>query len=337
MIGWYVHHVGLGHTTRAAAVAAHLRHPVTGLGSGPAPAGWPGPWVRLPRDDGDLPGAVDPTAHDTLHWVPRHDAGLAHRQAAVAAWLAHERPALLVVDVSVEVALLARLCGVPTAVVVLPGDRTDRAHTLAHDQAELLLAPWPAGTHERQWPQRWRRRCRPVGALSRFDDRAPVPPPGPDASQRDRCVVVVGGAGGGAVSADLVRRAEAAAPGWRWSLRVPGSPGDLWADLQGADVVVTHGGQNAVAEVAAARRPAVVVAAPRPFAEQHATAVAVDRLGIAVGLDTWPEDHHWPALLDRALRLGGAGWQRWSTGHGARDAARLVDDLAETLTPKEHR
>ena len=86
MIGWYVHHVGRGHATRATTVASHLRHDVVGLGSGPRPEGWPGSWVPLERDDeqAGIHGALDVTARGRLHWVPRHDAGLAARLPRIA-------------------------------------------------------------------------------------------------------------------------------------------------------------------------------------------------------------------------------------------------------------
>src|SRR5699024_9607939 len=50
-IAYYVHHHGLGHRRRATAVARELAVPVTGLGTGPAPEGWPGDWVELVPDD----------------------------------------------------------------------------------------------------------------------------------------------------------------------------------------------------------------------------------------------------------------------------------------------
>jgi UDP-N-acetylglucosamine:LPS N-acetylglucosamine transferase len=102
---------------------------------------------------------------------------------------------------------------------------------------------------------------------------------------------------------------------------------DVWTALLDADVVVCHGGQNAVAEVAAARRPAVVIAQPRPYQEQAATAAALDRLGIATGLHRWPEGSDWPGLLERALERGGSGWKAWSTGHAARDVAAFLEKL----------
>lgn len=331
MIGWYVHHVGRGHATRAAAVARALTQrgrPVTGLGSAPPPDGWRGEWVRLERDDRD-PDPADVTAHGALHWVPRHDLGLAQRAVTIADWAARCRPELLVVDVSVEVALLARLAGIPVVVAALPGQRTDPAHTLAHDVAEALLAPWPAPAHGHGWPQRWADKTWAIGAVSRFDGWARRPPR-PSATPR---VLLLWGAGGRTTTAAQVAAARDATPGWEWVQWSPSLPeSHLWDALLDADVVVTHGGQNAVAEVAAARRPAVVVAQPRPFEEQEATAAALDRMGLAVGLATWPEADAWPGVLERARRLGGTGWERWSSGHGAADAAERLDDLVTRLT-----
>ena len=51
MIGYYVHHLGRGHLEMARCVAARLTGDVTGLSSLARPAGWPGEWLTLPRDD----------------------------------------------------------------------------------------------------------------------------------------------------------------------------------------------------------------------------------------------------------------------------------------------
>lgn len=347
MIGYYAHHQGAGHVTRLRSIAPHLGVPVWGLSSREPPAGWGPRWTVLARDDQPAPEpSQDVTAGGVLHWAPTLHPGLADRTAQIASWVAEHRPRLLVVDVSVEVALLARLCGVPTVVVALPGTRLDRPHRLAYDSATALLAPWPSGAHEQDWPQAWRDKLRCVGGLSRFDGRAIPARPTDDGPAADgpgahhpgtgmttdgpRRVLLLWGRGGRSVGAREVVAARAATPGWTWTERHPvTSPStDLWADLAEADVVVCHGGQNVVAEVAAARRPAVVVAQPRPFDEQEATAQAVDRLGVAVGLPRWPETHQWPALLDRALARGGERWLDWSSGDGAARAARALTELA---------
>jgi hypothetical protein len=327
MIGYYVHHHGRGHLSRLEAVAAHLRTPVTGLSSLAQPADWPGDWVRLARDDDPPPSASDDvSARGVLHWAPQHHGGLSARMAVLASWILRERPAAVVVDVSAEVSLLARLCGTPVVVVTLPGERTDRTHVIAYDLADALVAPWPAEAHARDWPTSWQQKASFVGGLSRFDGR-PRPPLLPRSGSRR--VLLLWGAGGRDADASSVAAARRATPGWTWTERSPDQPSpDLWAELCAADVVVTHAGQNAVAEVAAARAPAVVIAQRRPFDEQAATARALSRLEIADGHTTWPSPDRWAGLLDAAHRRGGEGWSRWSTGHGARDAAVSLDALA---------
>jgi hypothetical protein len=341
MIGYYVHHQGQGHLTRLQAIAVHLTEPVWGLSSLPAPGGWGPDWLRLARDDADgepgdcapIPAAGrDVTAGGTLHWVPRHHAGLARRTAQIATWAAKLRPRLMVADVSVEAATTARLCGIPTVVVALPGHRLDRAHRLAYDAADALLAPWPKGAHTAGWPDRWVGKTWFVGGISRFDARDPMVRarrPGP-------CrVLVLFGCGGRSTTVRDLHDAQAATPQWEWTIRDPvcAPAQDLWRDLCEADVVVTHAGQNAVAEVAAARRPAVVVSQPRPFGEQDATAAALQRLGIAIGLTSWPEPQSWPRILERALETGADGWRHWSSGHAAQDAAGHLTSLAVSLAP----
>jgi hypothetical protein len=326
VIGYYVHHQGNGHLRRLTAVASHLRSDVVGLSSLPEPPGWRGGWVQLARDDDPPPSPRDDaSAHGVLHWAPRHHRGLSSRMAAVAAWIEHERPDAMVVDVSVEVALLSRLFGIPVVVVALPGERTDRAHLAAYDLADALLAPWPAPAHAADWPASWTAKTWAVGGLSQFDGRAR---PSTQREPGRRQVLLLWGAGGRDTDPAAVTAARGATPGWTWTERSPEHPSaDLWAELCAADVVVTHGGQNAVADVAAARAPAVVIAQGRPFDEQAATARALSRLGIAHGLTRWPDPDRWAGLLDEAHRRGGEGWSRWSTGHGALDAATRLDAL----------
>lgn len=347
-IGYYVHHQGQGHRRRATAIARQLTEPVTGLGTGAAPQGWPGAWVELTPDDapavGD-PALVDVTAGDVLHWVPRHHPGLLERQRQIVDWLARERPALVVVDVSVEVTLLVRLCGIPVVVGAMPGGRTDAVNALAYDVAEALLAPWPYAAHpDSGWPASWWEKTWHVGGISALShegssvdgaaENAPadsaasgVSPRG--ATGRPRRVLVLWGSGGDSLDPTAVERARDATPGWDWVVRGGGYPpaDDLAADLVGADVVVSHAGQGSVADAAWAGRPTVVLAQPRPYEEQDATVHALDRLGLAAIAHGWPPSHRWPALLDQALRLGGERWPTWG-GDGATRAGRLLDDLA---------
>ncbi|WP_182526488.1 glycosyltransferase [Nocardioides dongkuii] len=330
MIGYYVHHHGSGHLHRSTALAHALvaaGEEVTGLSSLPRPADWPGSWVDLPRDDEGGPPVAE-TAGGRLHWAPLGDEGLRARTAAVSSWIGAAAPRCVVVDVSVEVCLLVRLHGVPVVSVVLPGSRGDAAHLLGLEAADALVSMWPPEAHGmlRDVPDGVRARLRPLGALSRF----PVAEPG---SRRPgpRRVLVLSGTGGGDLDLARLRRAQAETPDWEWTVlsRTHGTwvddPAPLLAD---ADVVVTHAGQNALAEVASARTPAVVVPQDRPHEEQRTTASVLGAGGWPVLVEqTFPADG-WAARLDAAARLDGGAWSRWCDGEAAGRFVAVVQETA---------
>lgn len=333
MIGYYVHHVGRGHLHRSQALASELGargHDVAGLSSLPRPAGWEGDWVELSRDDDGPTEGV--TAHGCLHWAPRRHPGLRSRMAQVSSWIERTRPELVVVDVSMEVLLLARLHGVPTIAVLLPGRRGDRAHVLGHDVADAVVSFWPdnvPGMTEGLSVAALERLVA-VGGMSRHPIRDQPAPPERTAAKRtaaERRVVVLLGAGGHDVTLRDIETARTATPGWRWTV-LDGSPATWVEDtaslIAGADVIITHAGQNAVAETAAARRPAIVIPQARPHDEQIVTASVLASGWPALVLSSWPEDG-WPALLHRASELDGTQWSGWCDGLAGRRFADLVE------------
>jgi hypothetical protein len=325
MIGYYVHHQGDGHATRAQAIARRLGHEqVTGLSSRARPAGWQGPWLRLAGDDD--PPVAGHTAGGALHWAPSRHPGLRTRMAQIAAWVAARDPRLVVVDVSVEVAVFVRTMGVPTVVMAMPGERDDPPHQLAYRLADAIIAPWPEWADVWKGGTPWRAKTHHVGAISRFDEIRPSQVRG-DASR----VLVLSGRGGTQLTVEALAGARRATPRTDWTVLGPPSArfeADPWPLLDRAGVVVTHAGQNAIAEVAAARRPAVVIAQPRPHAEQRATAAALRAAELAVVLPEWPAPPAWSQVLDAAVRLGGSQWKRWSSGSGAARAAQVLKELA---------
>ena len=187
VIGYYVHHQGRGHLSRLEAVAAHLRRPgrrpqlacrsppagrATGSGS---------PVTTTPRRTA---ATTSPRAA-SLHWAPRHHGGLSARMArARRPGSPRERPAAVVVDVSVEVALLV-------AVVRRPRRRRRPARATGPTGRTWPPTTWPtpssprgrAEPHARDWPASWTSKAWCVGGLSRFDGR---PPPGPPTAAERR-------------------------------------------------------------------------------------------------------------------------------------------------------
>ncbi|CAN5398683.1 hypothetical protein BH09ACT10_BH09ACT10_06650 [soil metagenome] len=254
----------------------------------------------------------------------------------VSDWISKARPRLMVVDVSVEIALLARLHGVPIVSFVLPGKRGDKPHRLVHGISRALLAAWPASAEGMVTGLSTDAQSRlvPVGAISRFS------PCGSSATPHAgrRRVVVLNGAGGSAFVGGAIDRAREQAVGWDW--HVLGMNADTWLEdperlMRSATVIVTQAGQNSIAEVAALRKAAVVIPQRRPFEEQHATAAELGRR-------VWPtivRPHFpvtgWDDLLNEAARLDGSKWSAWCDGRGAQRAAAVIDRELSLVASEE--
>jgi predicted glycosyltransferase len=331
-IGWYVHHHGRGHVTRLLAVAPHLDADIVCFSSLPEPTGLPAhcSWVVLDRDDEVAEGATppdrnDPTADGLLHWAPLGHAGHRARLATIAAALSEQRMDAMVVDVSVEVVLLARLLGVPTVVMAQPGHRDDGPHALAFRAASTIIAPWPRGVLDLEHLRPVQDKVVYTGGISRFEGRERS---AADAG-RDG-VLLLAGAGGSAVSARAVEEAVSAS-GRSWTSLGTGT-GSTWSDdpwdaLCRAAVVVSWAGQNAIADLAASGARAVVVPQERPFDEQVSTARALEAEGLAVVRRAWPEPSDWSKLLEEAAELDPA-WSRWRVTGAARRAAEAIAAVA---------
>ncbi len=336
LIGYYAHTHGSGHLTRAGLIADRYPGPVHVLGSGSDPR----ITVRLPPDTTDAcPGEVaDPTANGALHWAPRHSPLLAPRAAALVEWLLTHRPALVVVDVSVEVTVLIRMLGVPVVVVRQHGDRTDPPHQMAYRLADSLLSPYPEWSEDPTASEWVRSKTFYCGGFSRFDGRIK------STWTRDPDeVVVMAGTGGTRLDRDTI--AKLAASGTRrWvviGLDGPGSRNchllgpvdDPWSFLTRAGVVVTSAGHSALCEVAAARAPTIAVPETRPFAEQEHKVAVLAEAGLvhrAPPLDHGGDAVAWESAL-RSAAAGTAPWERFVDGRGLERAIGHLVDLADSL------
>ncbi len=295
-----------------------------GLSSMPKPVGVPdSQWIGLPDD---APAKADsvPEAGGALHWAPLRHGGLRSRMARIADWIQTTAPDVLVVDVSVEVAVFARLMGTPVVWIGQRGTRIDPPHQLAY-RCSRVAVPWTeaVASGDTGLPTA----ATFVGAVSRFDDLTVSPAPG------KRNVALLIGGGGHRITAEAVRAAQAATPAWSWrsaGVDAEGGPTRdpqaIWTLLQSADVVVGSAGTNVVAEVAAARRPFVCLPQARPFDEQLDQAAALRRADLAITLNEWPAASEWPALLDTAVSRDAA---RWSLLHDGQGAERLAAVIAE--------
>ncbi len=324
MIGYYVHHHGRGHAARARSICARLDEPVTFFSSLPRPASMRDrdTWVRLPLDvPADHEEPVDARCRGRMHWAPVHVPGLAQRAAELLRVAVDVGLRRMVVDVSVEVATLARVAGIPVTVMAMPGERTDPPHRLAYDIADQIVAPWSADVYEPHWLRDHRDRTHYVGSISQFENRAAEP----RATSSAGLGVLLGGAGGDDLPGDALEQLRSALPQYRWmSLSASSWVDDPWPILCAADVVVTHAGQNAIADVALTGAAVIVIPQRRPFDEQFATAAALAGAGLTVAVDRWPTPDVWAGLLTETLALDRSGWSRLRVRGAAARAAAVI-------------
>lgn len=247
----------------------------------------------------------------------------------VAAWVADTKPSVFVTDVSVEIATFVRLLGVPVVVMALPGKRYDAPHVLVHRLADHIIAAWPENLHVPAWLRTHADKTSFVGGISRFDGRD-CPASAEPADGKVNVLVLAGASEGFGAEID---QCERACPGTRWTA-IGGADGcwvdDPWPHICAADVVVSHAGQSAVADIAAARRRAVVIPAPRPFNEQSVTADAIRRHRIATVARYWPNADAWPGLIAHALAGDANAWSRWQVPGAAQRAATAIEATADT-------
>ena len=345
-IGFFAHSHGSGHLRRCQAIADALEVPsviFTGRAEGAED-----PRVSLlPSDDwGSTGGRLREHAgpcNESLHDAPLGVSGVQVRAAQIASWAAHGRARLLVVDVSVEVTLLARLCGIPTAVVRMHGRRDDMPHVEAYRSASMLLAPFSEEMEQPETPEWIRQKTVYAGCLARTR---------PASLQRARraderpVLLCVTGQGGERFEVEqlcalarvlkpwhVVVAGRTSAPAERAlpeNLTLLGFTDALHDWMQRADVVMGSVGDNMVAEVAHHNKPFVCVPADRPFDEQRVKAQCLERMGVAVCIDGLDRVGCWPTLMERA-RSAPSAWHLLRTQGAPERAAGALEGLIREL------
>lgn len=330
-IGYYVHHHGAGHFARAAIVADRAGGRITLIGTGLAGRTGAVPCLDLPDDrrdasfDGRDGGSDRPQA---LHYAPIDHDGVRRRVAAIAAWIADAQPALLVVDVSCEVAMLARLASVPTVVVRLAGRREDAPHLQAFRAARSILSPFAAALDDPETPDWLREKTVYCPGLVRR----------PHIVARDaETILVVVGQGGATSDGAVWARAARAIPDRKWevigpcsaapeaigNLTLSGWVGDAAERITRAGLVVGSAGDGVVGDVLAAGRPFICIPEDRPFDEQRSKSAGLVRAGAAVLCED-PSRADWAALIADAEDLA-------PEAAAALDDPRGADRLADYL------
>ena len=345
-LGFYVHHHGSGHLTRTLLMAKYLNVPVKILCSKEKPALLPKnvDYVQLPLDT-DEP-AMSGTSPGFLHYAATQSPAINTRMRIIAEACRDIR--LLVVDVSVEVTLLARLLSVPTLVTLMHGDRSDTAHHLAYESAHGLLAPYPLLIEQPDLPLWIKRKTTYVGCYSKSLGRERIRQTEAkrEIDVRGKTAVVSTSLGGTGVPAESIAKLARKSPEWTWvivglmdntdtlpsNVRVVGVVDDIWPYLCAADVVIGSGGYNMITEIGSANKPAILIPEERPYNEQLQNILCLERASIITtfaDMDEFSDADNIPEILETA-RTKPLVWEKILDENAPRQ-------LAEAITSHYHR
>lgn len=354
-IGYFVHHQGRGHAERCAAIVNALpRHqPVTIFCARREilPALRPGVDVIV------VPSLFQATGHErradwietpeTLHCAPVGWPGIRVAMGRIAGWFAQVDPALIVCDVSAEIAQLARICSVPHVTVLQHGKRTDPGHRAAYDGAAGLLVPCDVRLAQLDWSPTMLGKAFFAGGLG-----VDFQMPSRDAARvklglnpHEEVVVALSGGGGSGLSAAPLAIGARCSPAARWITLGQVSrdwhatePSNLehrgWVDnvadyLAATDLVIASTGNTTCQQILAAGVPWIAVPEWRYFDEQVEKARALTRAGAALHAPGMPASaQRWRTLIARAHRKHLPQLQRSMV---QRDAAAQVAAWLGTL------
>lgn len=322
---FYIHHHGSGHLMRALSIASRLEAAgVTFLGSDLAryaaiiPKGIN--CVHLP---GDVAGPDDCYASmrhlSFLHYAPANVEKVVKRTAEISAALHALFPVILVVDVSVEVTLLATLCGIPAIVIRQNGDRDDDAHLHAYECAQLLIAPSPEQLMNPS-PKAWvDKKTFFSGGFSKYSGKDQY-----KMSAGSEAIGIIVGSGGTSLNGRVVSalatqcrtrhihvvgEISGIKQASETNVTLHGQINDPVSVLSQCDVVIGNAGHNTVMEMADIGKKFICIPEERPFQEQLRKAELLGKNGMAVLVDPQDLDHlEWETIIRKAEDLPDDCW-----------------------------
>ncbi|NVD45074.1 glycosyltransferase [Qipengyuania atrilutea] len=358
-IVFFAHHQGRGHANRIMAILDHLpeTRPVTILTAAPQQfdeRSREADLVQLPNMIGapSRSGALhDQPTPELLHCVPLGVEEMRRHMGIIAETLRDADPALFVVDVSAEIALLSRIMSVPAVTIRMHGDRGDLAHLAGYEACVAMLAPFDEAIEQDSYPDSLRARTFYTGGLCTTNapllEKAEARERLGLSQDRPITLTIAGGGGSGTPYAPLTVAARAE-PDTLWLVAGPvhreghetdfGNLTELgWTDklteyLCAADRVIASAGDNTVHEIARAGKPFLCIPEWRYFDEQQAKARELARVGAAVYRETWPASiPEWQRALAETDALDTARLAALHDEDAARKAAEWLEGLARDL------
>ncbi|RNL55752.1 glycosyltransferase [Pedobacter jejuensis] len=343
-IAFYIHHHGSGHLMRTLQIVEGLKdYLIILIGSGLKDlTGVPSnvKIIHLPLDIAiESENLSDRNSKSMgFHYAPIDVKGIRDRVAILTEVFQENYPLVLVVDVSVEVALLARLAGVPTIIIRQQGNRTDLPHQLAYDSAELLIAPFSSEMYVGEKDKTYTKTVF-TGGFSRFDSiKNNV-----NGNLNTVCILV--GKGGTSITEIVIKKMAFSCPELHFKvLGLKQSENNNFSNLEflgkvdnpveilnGAQIIIGNTGHNTVMEVASLNKRFIGIPENRPFDEQVEKAKSFqNRKGIKIVTPDELLQVDWQIILQN-LKNEPVDWKGVIAPNAVATLAITIVNTAENL------
>ncbi len=311
MIGYYAHSHGSGHCNYAQMFSRVFGDTMTVFTDRKYSFEDNVHVVRLPNEDTDgteFDRAAFPEPR-ALHYAPLNLRKITERNCSLLDEIIRKDIKLLIVDVSVEIAMLARTSSVPYAYVRLHGNRSDIPHLNAYEGASFLLAYFPEEMEDRDTPKWIRKKTVYLGFLSRYMFGSEISQRPIEFKRQGKPILLHISGFGGSLPLDFSGLSS------RYDIYSVG-PGRIRSQhsqivsigvvkstkpfIEHADVILAACGSNTISEILSLGKTFVAVPENRPYEEHEVAAKNLNRLAWATKLTDYPRIYE---AVDAARKL----------------------------------
>ena len=295
MIGYYAHQHGSGHCRYGELLANYFQDDITVLTSYDYQFPELAHYIKLEDENPDgstyQQNQVEPPHY--LHYSPVGQNSIQKRSLQLLQTIIDRNIKLLIVDVSAEIAALARSSSIPYAYIKLPGDRGDKGHLAAFQGAVFVIAYYPENFEDPGTPEWLRNKTIYLGFQSKNTFS-------PDFKQAEKIenITVISGKGGNEnlrkSLPDIVRRFKNANfnvfGDFEGQTEFPnvqykGFVEDIKSYLSDSDLIIANCGMNTVSEILLLKKPFMAIPEKRPFEEQTSMALNLVQNGLALDIE----------------------------------------------------
>ncbi|UZO82404.1 hypothetical protein NBT05_08000 [Aquimarina sp. ERC-38] len=296
MIGYYAHYHGYGHSNYANELMKELQEDMTIF----SPSSFDFTYKEqvVPIEDEELTGTeYDMEYYETpeyLHCAPMNLSKITSRSATILNTILEKKIKLLLVDVNVEIATLARVASVPFAYRRMFGKRNDAPHLNAYREACFLMAYYPESLESEDTPDWVRRKTYYTGFISKakttgnYLDPVGVP-----------FILVIQGKGGSKMDASFYKKLAdrftntkiivlGSVPEHQQhkNITYPGFVSNIIPYIDHADYIISSCGSNTTSELLSRKRKFLMVPEERPFEEQNEICKLMEKNKLGVRFDS---------------------------------------------------